>query len=151
MDRGDWLWGLAALGLIVLLTGSTLAILRAVNPEVRLHPSFLSMEPLGPGRLWVLAAWAPFFAVNILGEEALWHGVLLPRQEVAFGRRAWLVSGLGWLLFHIPFGPVILLTLWPTVFIIPYVVQRRQNTWTGVVVHAGLNGPGFLAVAFGLV
>ena len=69
MDRGDWLWGLAALGLIVLFTGSTLAVLRAVSPDVRLHPSFLSMEPLGPGRLWVLAAWAPFFAVNILGED----------------------------------------------------------------------------------
>ena len=82
---------------------------------------------------------------------ATWHGLLLPRQETAFGRRAWLVSGLGWLVFHVPFGPVILLTLWPTVFIIPYAVQRRQNTWIGVVVHAGLNGPGFLAVAFGLV
>ena len=111
----------------------------------------LAMEPLAPGRYWILAAWLPFFAVNILGEEVLWHGLLLPRQETAFGRRAWLVSGLGWLVFHVPFGPVILLTLWPTVFIIPYAVQRRQNTWIGVVVHAGLNGPGFLAVAFGLV
>ena len=62
-----------------------------------------------------------------------------------------LKSRIGWLLFHAPFGPVILATLAPTVFIIPYVVQRRQNTWTGVVVHAGLNGPGFVAVALGMV
>ncbi len=151
MNHGDWLWSLAALGLIGLSTSGMLAVLRAVNPDVRLHPSFLTMEPLGPGRYWILAAWLPFFAVNILGEEILWHGLLLPRQEAALGRSAWLVNGLGWLVFHVPFGLVILLMLWPTVFIIPYVVQRRQNTWTGVAIHAGLNGPGFLAVALGFV
>jgi len=67
------------------------------------------------------------------------------------GRGAWLANSTGWLIFHIAFEPAILLTLGPTVFILPYVVQRRQNSWTGVVIHAVLNGPGFLAVAFGMV
>jgi Type II CAAX prenyl endopeptidase Rce1-like len=38
--------------------------------------------------------------LNILGEEFLWRGVVLPRQEVAFGRRAWVVNGILWLLFQ---------------------------------------------------
>jgi hypothetical protein len=46
---------------------------------------------------------------------------------------------------------MILLTLWPTTFILPYLVQRTKNSSTGVLVHAGVNGPGFLAVAFGYV
>jgi len=36
-------------------------------------------------------------------------------------------------------------------FIQSYVVQRRKNTWVGVVIHGGINGPGFLAIAFGLL
>lgn len=89
--------------------------------------------------------------MNIFGEEFVWRGVLLPRQEAAFGRHAWLVNGVGHLLLHASMGLPVLLTLWPTAIILPYVVQARRNAWIGVVIHAALNGPGFLAVAFGLV
>ncbi len=33
---------------------------------------------------------------NILGEELLWRGFMLPRQEVSYGRWAWLVHGVLW-------------------------------------------------------
>jgi membrane protease YdiL (CAAX protease family) len=33
---------------------------------------------------------------------------------------------------------------------VPYVAQRSQNTWVGIIVHAGLNGSAFLMLAFGL-
>jgi membrane protease YdiL (CAAX protease family) len=150
MTGGDWLWSIAALAAIFVLAAASALALRLVSPDTRLNPSFLSLDPLGPGRYWILAAWVPFFVLNILSEEILWRGVLLPRQEAAFGRWAWLTNGAGWLLFHLPLGPAILLLVAPTTFILPYVVQRRQNSWTGVVIHAGLNAPGFLAVAFGL-
>lgn len=151
MRLADWAWSLAGLAAIGLLGAATLAGLRLLRGEIDLHPSFMSMEPLTPDRYWILAAWLPFWAVNILGEEFLWRGVVLTRQEVAFGQWAWAANGIGWLLFHLPFGLTILLTLWPLVFILPWVVQRRRNSWVGVVIHAGVNGPGFLAVSFGLV
>lgn len=88
--------------------------------------------------------------MNVLGEELVWRGVVLPRQETAFGRWAWLVNGTAHLLLHLPTGVPILFTLWPTALILPYVVQRRRSSWIGVVIHGALNGPGFLAVAFGL-
>lgn len=151
MTRPDWLWSAGALALIGLLSAGTLAALRGFEGEVSLHPPFMAMEPLTPDRYWLLGAWLPFWVLNILGEEIVWRGVILPRQEVALGRWAWLANGAGWLLFHLAFGAMFLLTLWPIVFILPYVVQRRQNSWTGIIIHAGLNGPGFVAVAFGLV
>jgi len=151
MNAGDWLWTLAgclAIGAIMMLS---LMALKFLTGQVDLQPSFMHFTPLTPGRYWILAAWVPFFLVNILGEELLWRGVILPRQEEAFGRWAWLANGAGWLLFHVAFGAVLLAVLWPTTLIIPYVVQRRQNSWIGVVIHAALNGGGFLAIAFGLL
>ncbi|MDX9760310.1 MAG: hypothetical protein RBU27_14215 [Bacteroidota bacterium] len=39
----------------------------------------------------------------------------------------------------------------PLLFILPFVAQRRQNSWTGVVIHAVINGPAFILIAFGLL
>lgn len=150
MGGGDWLWTVGALVAIGVLSAASLALLQAIQGE-RPPMFFVAMEPLAPGRYWVLAAWLPFFALNILGEEFVWRGVVLPRQEVTFGRTAWLVNGAAHLLLHLPTGVPILVALWPTALILPYVVQRRRNTWIGVIVHGALNGPGFVAVAFGLV
>ncbi len=114
-------------------------------------PPFMAFEPLRAGRYWLLLVWAPFWILNILGEEILWRGVMLPRQELAFGKRAWIVHGLGWALFHAAFGWQLLVTLIPLIFIQSYIVQRTRNSWLGVVLHGGINGPSFLAIAFGLL
>jgi membrane protease YdiL (CAAX protease family) len=151
LSAKDWLGSLGALLAIGVISAAILAALRLLWPGVPLHPPFLTMEPLTPGRYWILAAWLPLWVLNILGEEFLWRGVVLPRQEVAFGRWAWLANGSGWLLFHLAFGPIIVLTLLPIVFILPFAAQRRMNSSVGVLIHGGLNGPGFVAVAFGLV
>jgi membrane protease YdiL (CAAX protease family) len=111
----------------------------------------MHLDPLGPDRLYILAVWLPFWLLNIFGEEILWRGVVLPRQELAFGQWAWMINGLGWMAFHLAFGPALMILLAPIILILPYIVQRRGNSWVGVILHAGLNGPGFLAVALGLV
>ena len=151
LTREDWLWCIGGLLAIGLLSVISMAVSAMFSGATGLQPSFMRMEPLAPGRYWILAVWLPFWVLNIAGEELLWRGVLLPRQEVALGRAAWIANGAGWLLFHLPFGPAILLTLWPTAFVLPYIVQRTKNSSAGVLIHAGVNGPGFLAVAFGRV
>lgn len=150
MERSDWLWSLGALAAVSVLSAGSLAMLNTFAGHVEMQPSFISMEPLTPGRYWILAMWLPFWVLNIMGEEVLWRGVVMPRQEMALGRWAWLANGIGWMLFHVAFGGAIFVALWPILFVLPYVVQHRRNSWIGVIVHAGLNGPGFLAVAFGL-
>jgi len=150
MTDGDWLWAGGGLAAIGVLTGGIGAALRALADGSKLHPSFMAFEPLGPGRYWILGAWLPFLVLNIVGEEFVWRGVALPRQEAAFGGRAWLVNGLLWLLFHAAFPWQVLVTLAPITLILPYVVQRRRSTWTGVVIHAAFGATGFLALALGL-
>lgn len=151
MNRGDWLWSLGAFVAITATSGAIIALLLFLRPDLELAPWFLEMEPLRGSRLWILAAWVPFFALALFTEEIVWRGVVLPRQESALGPQAWLANGAGWLLFHLAFGPAILLSLLPIVAILPWVVQRRRNSWVGVVIHATFNAPGFLVTALGWV
>jgi membrane protease YdiL (CAAX protease family) len=150
MNGGDWLWAVGGLAAVGVLTGGIGVLLRMLQASKDLHPSFMAFEPLGPGRYWILGAWLPFFVLNIVGEEFVWRAVALPRQEVAFGGRAWLVHGTLWLLFHAAFPRQVLLTLVPITLILPYVVQRRHSTGAGLVIHAGFGAMGFLVLAFGL-
>jgi membrane protease YdiL (CAAX protease family) len=147
----DWLWiggSLIAIGCFTVILKSGM---ESVYENVSLHPPFMAFEPLGPGRYWILALWFPFWFLNIMGEEVLWRGVVLPRQELVFGRYAWMVNAGGWMIFHLAFGWVMLILLSPIIVILPYVTQKTRNTWVAVAIHAGLNGPGFIAVAFGVV
>lgn len=151
MDRTDWLWGIGAVIVIGLLTGFIQAMEGALFGEVSLHPQFMAFQPLSTGRYWILAAWLPFWVLNIMGEEIVWRGVILPRQEVALGDHAWLANAVGWLIFHAAFGWHVMLVLTPIIFILPYVAQKRKNSWIAVLIHGGLNGPAFVAIALGLV
>lgn len=87
------------------------------------------------GNWWLVLFWLGWLVINIGGEEILWRGYALPLQEAHFGRYAWLVNGLCWnLLFHY-FMRWNFITLMPISLVIPYLVQRRQNTWIGIILH----------------
>ena len=150
MNSADWLWCLGALVIIASTTGASVFALRWLSLEEGLHPRFMAFGPLASGRYGILVAWLPFFVLNILGEELVWRGVVLPRQEVASGDNAWVYHGLGWWLMHAAFPWQVLLNLLPTALVLPYVAQRRRSTMVGIVIHAVLNGGGFLAIAFDL-
>lgn len=111
-------------------------------------PPFMHVGPLAPGDRGVLLWWIPFFVANIVGEELLWRGVLLPRQERRHGRSAWLAHGAGWALFHIAFGPSMILVTAPLMLAQSWACQRSGNTTVGLVIHGAVNGLGFLVVAF---
>jgi len=106
---------------------------------------------LAPSQYYMLALWLPFFAANIIGEELWWRGFIQPRQEPVFGNATWAVQGLLLGAFHFSFGPGLMFVLVPGLFAIPWAVQRSRNTSVGIVIHAGVNGPGFLAVSLGLL
>ena len=147
----DLLWTAGALLVIGALSVGMMRLVELLVGEVNTQPGWMQVEPLSGSRLWLLAAWLPFWLSNIMGEEILWRGVMLPRQEIASGSSAWFVHGIGWILFHLAFGWQLLLTMLPILLILPFVVQRRGNSWIGVIVHAGLNGPAFLAISLGLL
>ncbi|MCK5033732.1 MAG: CPBP family intramembrane metalloprotease [Calditrichia bacterium] len=151
MNRADWLWSLGSIILIGILSSAIMKLLEIFIGQIESQPSFMIFEPLTPDRYWILLLWFPYWLLNILGEEVLWRGVILPRQELVFGKYAWLIHGILWSIFHIAFGWQLLLTMLPILFIQSYVVQRRKNSWTGVVIHAVINGPSFIAISFGLL
>ena len=151
MNRQDWIWGLLSILGIGMGTAIVIAIASSVFESFSPSPPFLSSRMLPANERWILLAWLPFFFLNIMGEEMMWRGYILPRQELTHGENTWLVHGLLWLMFHLSFGPYLLLVLLPIIFILPWVVQRRQNTWIGVLIHATINGGGFLAISLGWV
>ncbi len=147
----DLLLTFAGLMAVGILSGAMMKILEMMIGRFDHSPSFMQFEPLSAGRYWLLLVWAPYWITNILGEEFLWRGVMLPRQEIVFGKYAWLIHGFGWGLFHIAFGWQLLITLIPLIFIQSYLVQKTGNSWVGVILHGGLNGPAFIAICFGLI
>ncbi len=151
MTTRDLAWGISGLILVALLSAMMLKGLELFVGKFDHSPSFMTFEPLTKGRYWLLLVWFPYWILNILGEEFLWRGVMLPRQEIAFGKYAWVIHGFGWGLFHIAFGWQLLITLIPIIFIQSYIVQRTKNSWVGVFMHGGLNGPSFIAISLGLI
>lgn len=139
MTRRDWSYSLVALVVIGLLTSGIMVTMQALVPDFNYTLSFITLEPLSLGRYWLLLLWLPYWLLNIGGEEFFWRGVLFPRQEKAFGDRTWIVHGTGWAIFHLAFGWQLLVMLLPLLYIESYVVQKTQNTWTGVFLHGVIN------------
>ena len=147
----DLVWSLGGLILVGIFSGLIMKLLVLIFGQFDHTPAFMSFESLSKGRYWLLLVWIPYWILNILGEEFLWRGVMLPRQEIVFGKYTWIIHGFGWGLFHIAFGWQLLITLIPLIFIQSYIVQKTKNTWLGVIMHGGLNGPSFIAISFGLI
>ena len=93
--------------------------------------------------------WDIFFALtltlivlNILGEELWWRGIILPRQELALGKWAWLVNGVLWDLFHIFYHTNVgsMVAYIPATLPLAYVAWKTRNTWPGIVAHLITNG-----------
>lgn len=151
--RSAWLWTVALVASGFLLP-YVLAPLAGVVSGVRFYTppreftEFMTSMTSGFGMdlrgrwdvfLWVVFALAVF---NIGGEELWWRGVILPRQELAFGRWAWLVNGLLWDLFHFFYHADLGNVVFYLGLTVPlaYVAQRTRNTWPGIVGHLIGNG-----------
>ncbi len=155
MNRIDTLWaggGLIAVGVLTAVVVTAFDRLFSINLFSQdSYASFLRMEKLKPDEYWLLLAWVPYFFFNIVGEELLWRGYLLPRQAAALGRQAWILNGFLWAIFHVGIGWRIAVLLLPIEFVVPYVAQKRGNTWHGIIIHGLYNGSGFVMVALGIV
>ena len=91
------------------------------------------------------------FFFNMYGEELLWRGYILPRQELHFKENAWILNAVLWMLFHLCFGIQLMIMLVPIMIVLPYAVQKTQNTNVGLLIHALLNGPMFILVSLGII
>jgi membrane protease YdiL (CAAX protease family) len=148
-NTADALWVFAGLLLVVFFTALVFRITRYFQPDFLPVPPF--MEVPHSGLFWIFLAWIPLFICNIIGEELCWRGYVLPRQEAAFGRFAWLINGTMWFLFHWSIGFGTMLLILPICFVVPAIVQRRQNTTVGILIHGIFNAAGFIGTVTGLM
>ena len=84
---------------------------------------------------------------NIFGEELLWRGYLLPRQQLQYGKWTWLIHGLLWTGWHF-FWKWNLLSILPIALAIPFVAQKTGNSWIEIIAHGLLNFIPFVALVY---
>lgn len=156
MSARDWKYTLISTLAVMMLTGAIMGISKFLHTqfgisEIETTPSFMQFEPFQGNERFLLLVWGMMFFFNIFGEELMWRGYILPRQEISLGNRAWFFNALLWVLFHICFGIQLLILLIPILFILPWAVQKTQNTWVGIYIHALVNGPAFIMVSLGVI
>jgi membrane protease YdiL (CAAX protease family) len=156
MSARDWKFTLTGLLLIFLGTGLIMGISKLLHlkfgiPEIQTTPSFMKFEPFQGNERLLLLVWLVMFFFNIFGEELMWRGYILPRQERSLGNKAWIFNALLWFVFHIAFGIDLLILLVPILVVLPYMVQKTGNTWVGIWIHALMNGPMFVLVSLGVI
>lgn len=155
MPRLDWLWALVVIGVVLATylglswTGEWLAKIPFLAPHPLMPPDMQpgGVDNLVPGRLfgmqlagqwWLVPLYLFGWVMNILGEEFWYRGWMLPRQEAAFGRRAWAVNGAVFALQH-TMQPWNILAILPGSLFAAWVVQRRRNTWLTIIQHGLMN------------
>ena len=159
MGKMDWIW--TAIVILVVLffyfglsfTSEWLTKIPVFSP----HPSFpndMVTGDLEPGYLfdmqlkgkwWVAILYFIFWLLNIFGEEFWYRGWMLPRQELAFGKYAWIINGFMFTFQHW-LQPWNFIAILPGALFAVYVVQRRRNTWIMIIQHGLMNIALFLYV-----
>ena len=156
MSARDWKYTLISTVIIMMLTGAIMGISKFIHlqfgiPEIETTPSFMKFEPFQGNERFLLLVWLVMFFFNIFGEELMWRGYILPRQEVSLGKWAWIFNALPWMLFHVCFGIQLMILLIPIIFILPFAVQKTQNTTVGIYIHTLVNGPSFILISLGII
>lgn len=116
--------------------------------QTSIPSEFLGVSLLG--RWSVVLLYIVILCVNIFGEEFWWRGYVLPRQELALGDNAWILHGLLWTLFHLPFWWNLILLL-PSTFSLSYITSRHKNTTPGIIAHSLMNGLGIIPIILGVL
>jgi membrane protease YdiL (CAAX protease family) len=164
MPKRDWL---LALALIVVAAACSLGLSFTARwlssiPFFAPHPAFPRDFVTGQvipgtlfemglrGRWWLIPTYFIGWLLNIAGEEFWYRGWMLPRQEAAFGKSAWIVNALMFTFQHFLF-PWNFLTILPGALFVVWVVQRRRNTWLSIIQHGFMNLAPFVYIVLGVM
>jgi membrane protease YdiL (CAAX protease family) len=145
----DWLWTLGLI-LVTLFAGALWAPVAQLFSGISFYtpPAEFVTVMTGlrdgtfggnmAGRWDILAMMVVCLIVfNIFGEELWWRGIILPRQELVFGKWTWLLHGILWNLFHFFYHANAASVVGYMVATIPisFVAQQTRNTWPGIIAH----------------
>jgi membrane protease YdiL (CAAX protease family) len=151
----DIMWVVAGMAVCtlasILLIGAVSLVTGSITIEELKEMSPIKVQPLEGRDRYFLLFMPVFYFFNYLGEELMWRGYILPRQEVAnYGKYAWVISAFFHWVFHMPFSLKAMLFFIPFLFFMPYIVQKRKNTSLSVLIHFLIGAPTQFFVAVGL-
>lgn len=155
MSRGQWVWTILV---FLFVTGAYLGALAIGSvawyaDRLPLPEWYSAVPEQVEGAYWLIGARLGLLALNVMAEELLWRGFILPRQELTHGRWTWLIHGVQWTLFHL-FKPWEFLMLLPGCLAYAALAQWSKNIWPGILVHFAFNGLGVILLTlavFGLI
>jgi hypothetical protein len=143
---------------IVVLTGYLDAPINWLFPGLQ-APLYTDMAQLArpefQGQWWLLGLTLVSIIFNyFLGEEFLWHGVLLPKMQGVFGKYDWVANAVLFGLYHLHMPWALPSNILVTNLAITWPARRFRSNWMAIVVH-GAEGLFLLvmvlAVILGLV
>ena len=106
------------------------------------------------GAWWFFGLMVVTNVFNLLGEDLLFRGVLLPKMEGVFGRWSWLANGVLFGLYHVHLPWVILQNVISGPLALAYPSWRYRSTWMAIIVHSAQSVFGltiFLVIVLGLL
>ena len=152
----DWFW-IIGIFLICSLSDQTLQVIGKWLATIPLFalPDYLP-APFNPlkdihlpltdflgapirGNWGILALWIPLNLFSMIGEEFLWRGYILPRQELTHGKWAWVVNGLMWAFLIHASMKWHYIGMLPSMLLTPWLAQRMKNTSASALIHIGGN------------
>jgi hypothetical protein len=153
LTRKEWLWTLVLCTFVC----SSYFLLASTVPWIQDHllrppKSWVLMQEPDPYYFmdvryswWVAIAYSVVMMLRAFGDELWFRGYVLPRQELASGKTAWLLNGVLYALFY-AFMPWDLARILPSCLAIPYIAQKLGNTWPGVVAQCVLALPPLIGI-----
>jgi membrane protease YdiL (CAAX protease family) len=144
-------WLLVAVG-VLFVDLTYIGLQFTSGPIVELMPEWLKAghrvdESADPsGNYLTLVLFSALILLNVVSEEFLWRGYLLPRQELQHGKNTWWIHGIQWTCFHW-FKPWDLLAILPGALVYGWLCTKTQSMIPGLVLHLGLNGLGIFLMA----
>ena len=150
--RKLWLWVIPLVILAIASQQTCGALLKDLSvrllPFFAPPPGFDAFEALFAStelRGQLVGAWG-FYGLllvmtvfNILGEELLLRGVLLPRMEGVFGKWDWVANGVLFGVFHLHEPWVILPAAIDGAILFALPAKRLRSTWLPIIAHFAAN------------
>ena len=88
------------------------------------------------GAWWFFGLMVVTNVFNLLGEDLLFRGVLLPKMEGVFGRWSWLANGVLFGLYHVHTPWVILQNVISGPLALAFPSWRYRSTWMAIIIHS---------------
>jgi len=155
ITKRDWLWIVLGLLVAAVLVGIIILIISILPLGIDILElkgiSPIEAQQLMDNEYLFIILLPVLFFFNYVGEEILWRGYILPRQEVSLGKYAWILNGVLHGVFHLSFGLLTNIIAIPIYLMIPFVTHKTKNTSTAIIIHFILGAPMQILVVFGII